>query len=113
MNRNLNNKKKQRTAAVSKRPTSVSLLSSEEELSDRRSSSSIESSQSHKDSKCQRSTRKVAKKSWQGKFGPFDCQFTSSSASDDEYNKMIPNHSSDSDLDWSPEKSQVVSLESI
>ena len=106
MNRSLNTKKKQHTAAGAKR--SVSLLSSEEELSDRRSSSSIESAESHKESKCQRSTRKAAKKGWQEKFEPFDCQFVVSSTSDEEWNEMVPKHSSDSDIDWNPEKSQVV-----
>lgn len=108
MNRSLNNKKTQHTTAASKRP--VSLLSSEEELSDRRSSSSIESTQSLKDSKCQRSTRKAAKKGWQEKFDPFECQFVGLSTSDEEWNDVVPKHSRDSDLDWSPEQSQVVYL---
>lgn len=93
----------------SKRSNAVLLLSSEEELSDKRSSSSIESSPRQiEESKNHRSVRKASKKSWQETLALLDCQFSSSST-DEEWNDMIPNNNtSDSDLDWSPmQKTQV------
>lgn len=101
MSVNFNKKKNERYTSGSKRSNAPSLLSSEEELSDRRSSSSPESSFRQKqDSKSQRSARKASKKSWQETLALLDCHFSGSST-DEEWDKMIPNNnSSDSDLDW-------------
>ncbi|KZS18736.1 Uncharacterized protein APZ42_015308 [Daphnia magna] len=103
MSVNFNKKKNERYTSGSKRSNAPSLLSSEEELSDRRSSSSPESSFRQKqDSKSQRSARKASKKSWQETLALLDCHFSGSST-DEEWDKMIPNNnSSDSDLDWNP-----------
>lgn len=105
MNLSLSQTKKQQTIG-SKRL----VLLSEEDLSDRRSSSSTDSTAKQRkvnDSKCQRTARKTSQKIWQDDCDFMDCQFSGSATDEDWNEKNFVDDSSDSDPAWIPIQHKV------